>query len=389
MSGGRIRRQGRFLRRFRRATRAVVTVGNRLRILPEGGELFRRILEAIDAAASLICLEFYIIRDDRTGRVIADRLVAAAARGVSVYLVYDYIGCFDTPSSYFRRLQQAGVRLLPFNPLSLRRGVGWLDRRDHRKLLIVDGVRGFTGGFNIGDEYSGWGDSPPWRDVGIEMEGGAVSVLLSLFCQIWYQESGERLPFADRPFVTLHPPGDEEVYVVSGGPHHTRSFIRSAFRMAIAGASERVVIATPYFIPGPRLIRSLIRAARRGVEVTLILPAVSDVPLVSLVSRGSYLPLLTEGIRIVEREGEILHTKIMQIDGSWTVVGSANLDQRSFHRNFELGCIVTGPRFGGEVERLLRYELDRSRTVTRHHLAKRGILVRMVERILSLAASFL
>lgn len=389
MSGGKIRRQGRFLRRFRRATRAVVTVGNRLRLLPEGGELFRRIVEAIDAATSLICLEFYIIRDDRTGRVIADRLVAAVARGVSVYLVYDYIGCFDTPSSYFRRLQQAGVRLLPFNPLSLRRGFGWLDRRDHRKILIVDGIRGFTGGFNIGDEYSGWGDSPPWRDAGIEMEGGAVSVLLSLFCHIWYQESGERLPFADRPFPTLHPPGDEEVYVVSGGPHHTRSFIRSAFRMAIAGASERVVIATPYFIPGPRLIRSLIRAARRGVEVTLILPAVSDVPLVSLVSRGSYLPLLTEGIRIVEREGEILHTKIMQIDGSWTVVGSANLDQRSFHRNFELGCIVTGPRFGGEVERLLLHELDRSRPVTRHHLAKRGILVRMVERILSLAASFL
>jgi len=367
----------------------VVTVGNRVRFLPEGGELFRRIVEAIDAATSFICLEFYIIRDDRTGRVIADRLAAAVARGVSVYLIYDYIGSFDTPSSFFRRLQQGGVHLLPFNPPSIRRGVRWLDRRDHRKIVIVDGVRGFTGGFNIGDEYSGWGDTPPWRDTGIEIEGGAVSVLLSLFGQIWYQESGERPPFCERPVPPPPHTGDEEVFVVSGGPHHTRSFIRSAFRMALAGAAERVVIATPYFVPGPRLIRSLIRAVRRGVEVTLILPARSDVPLVSLVSRGSYLPLLREGVRIVEREGETLHTKIMQVDGSWTLVGSANLDQRSFHRNFELGCIVTGPRFGGEVETLLQKEIARSVPVSIDHHEKRGVVIRMVERVLSLAAWFL
>lgn len=388
MSGGRFRRRGGFLRRFRRATRAVVTVGNRVTFLPEGDRLFRRIVEAIDAARTFVCLEFYIIRGDRTGGIIADRLAAAVERGVSVWLIYDYIGSFDTPSSFFDSLRKRGVRLLPFNPPSLRRGLGWLDRRDHRKIVIVDGVRGFTGGFNIGDEYSGWGDSTPWRDTGIEVEGPAVSVMLSLFSLIWYQESGERLPVGEA--IPSHTPaGDDEVMVISGAPVRTRSLIRSAFRMAIAGAADRVTVATPYFVPGPRLIRSLIRAARRGVEVTLILPERSDVPLVRLVARGSYAPLLAAGVTILERQGEILHTKITQVDGSWTLVGSANLDQRSFHRNFELACIVTGRPFGEEVERLLRHETLNCRRVDLHHHERRGLAVRIVERILSSCAWFL
>lgn len=388
MSGGLSRRRGGFLRRFRRATRAVVTVGNRVTFLPDGDRLFRRIVEAIDAARSFVCLEFYIIRGDRTGRIIADRLAAAVERGASVWVIYDYIGSFDTPSSYFDSLRRRGIRVIPFNPPSLRRGIGWLDRRDHRKLLIVDGARGFTGGFNVGDEYSGWGDLPPWRDTGIEVEGPAVSVMLSLFGLIWYQESGERLPVADA-VPLLGTGGDDELILVSGAPIRTRSLIRSAYRMAIAGAAERVVIATPYFVPGPRLLRSLIRAARRGVDVVLILPERSDVPLVRLVARGSYAPLLREGVTIMERQGEFLHTKITQVDGIWTLVGSANLDQRSFHRNFELACIVTGRPFGEEVDRLLHHEMAHCRRVDLHHHERRGFAVRFVERVLSSFGWFL
>lgn len=373
-------RAPRFLRVFRKNTEAVSVPGNRVELFDQGGSFFPALLEALRDAREQIYLEFYIIKDDYTGRSFARELISAAARGAEVFLIYDYIGCFDTPGAYFRRLEQGGVKCLPFNPPPFRRGIAWFDKRDHRKMAVIDGKTAFVGGINIGDEYAGFGESPEhWRDVGMRIDGPAAGELRRLFRRNWEEERGTVPASWTKESPPIAEAGDAEVMIVNGSPHHTRSLIRSAFRMAIGGASESVKIVNPYFVPGPRVVRSLLRAAGTGVRVQLILPAKSDVPLVKLVSRSYYSPLLKGGIEIFERQGTILHAKVMLIDDAWAVIGSANLDQRSFHRNFEVNVIVDSPEFGLQVADMFREDLAKSRPVVIEEHERRGWLVRLME----------
>ena len=362
--------------------------GNRATLLPDGGDFFTALIDGINSADSLLLLEFYIIRSDRTGLMFAEALAAAVKRGVQVLLIYDYIGSFDTPSDYFRRLRQAGVLCRAFNPPAFRRGLGLLDIRDHRKMAVIDGIRALVGGVNIGSEYSGHGTVGKWRDAGLIIEGPAVAGLCRLFRQTW-EHDGDSFPEECRLTEHLPGQGDDEVGIIGGSPHHSRSAIRRTFRLAIAGASGSVRVMTPYFLPGPRLIRSLLRAARRGVRVQLILPANSDVPLVRLLSRGYFHPLLTNGIEIFERQQEILHAKVMLIDDHWSVFGSANLDHRSFMRNYELGVIIDSTAFGRQVAEMIKSDLERSRLITLDEHQRRGWLVRLVEVIFSPISRFL
>lgn len=375
-------RTGRFLGRFRRSTAALVTQHNMAELYPHGGELFPELFSSIEKARRTICLEFYIIRDDIIGRRLAALLIDAARRGVRVSLLYDYIGCFDTPSSYFRQMEGAGVVCRAFNPPPFRRGFSWFDKRDHRKIAVIDGTAAFAGGMNVGDEYAGFGeDRTRWRDVGLKLRGAAALALQRLFCENWQVETGDTPPGCDAIPSKAPKDGDATVHIVSGGPHHNRSYIHNAFRLAIAGASRSIVIANPYFLPGPRVIRSLLKAAKRGVRVQLVLPAVSDVPLVSLLSRSSYSPLLKGGIEIYEREGTVLHAKVMLIDGCWSIIGSANLDHRSFHRNFEVNVIVDGRGFGDQAAKMLADDIVHSRQVSLDEHERRGWLVRLLERL--------
>lgn len=347
-------------------------------------------LREFSRAESHICLEFYIIRNDRSGAAFADALIAAAARGVSVFLVYDYIGCLDTPSSYFRRMETAGVRCLPFNRPPFKRGWAWFDRRNHRKFAIIDGASAFLGGMNIGDEYSGFGESMSrWADVGVRIAGPAVMELQKIFSDTWQGEAGKPPAIPPTTRNDSPPTGNAEIMIVSGGPHHNRSLIRSSFRMAIAGASSSVKIITPYFVPGPFIVRSLLRAAKRGVAVQLLLPAISDVPLVKAAGRAYLSALLKGGIEIFEREGTILHAKVMLIDDCWATVGSANLDLRSFHRNYEINVIIDDPDFGEQADAMFAEELGRSRRVTQREHEERGWFERFVELICNPIRRFL
>ncbi|HEU0265658.1 MAG TPA: phospholipase D-like domain-containing protein, partial [Geobacterales bacterium] len=330
------RHLSRFHRLFSRRGHTPFIAGNRLTLFPQGSDFFPPLFEAIDGACQAICAEFYIIRDDATGQAFADRLIAAALRSVHVYLLYDYIGCIDTPATYFKRLTAAGVRCIPFNPPRFTRRIRFLDHRDHRKLAIVDNQYAFVAGLNIGDEYAGLGDPhKQLRDLGVRLEGPVVARLQQLFTLAWLRQGGEGLPLARvrAEGSKVEKPGDARVLVVAGRPGQNRSFIRSAFRRAMAGTGQCIDIVTPYFIPGPFVLRSLMKAARRGVTVRLVLPAVSDVPFVRLLSRSYYGTLLKAGVQIFERQGTILHAKLMAIDSRWVVIGSANMDLRSFHRN--------------------------------------------------------
>jgi cardiolipin synthase len=360
-------------------------------LLPNGGIFFSSLFKCLREARRSINLEFYLIRDDATGQELASILADAATRGVRVSLLYDYIGCFDTPASYFRSLEQSGVVCLPFNPPPFKRGIAWFDKRDHRKIVIIDGIKAFAGGVNVGSEYAGYGESQKrWRDVGISVSGSAAVELQRLFCEAWQSESGVAAGgFCNNAKAVSVNKGDATVHIVSGGPHHNRSHIHNAFRMAIGRARKCITVANPYFIPGPRVIRSLLRAARRGVKVRLILPSVNDVPLVGLVSRSSYSTLLKGGIEIYEREGTVLHAKVMLIDSRWSIIGSANLDSRSFHRNYEVNLIVDSHSFGVQVENMLGQDLGFSRQVLLDEHERRGWLVRLLERLAAPISWFL
>ncbi len=368
---------------------------NQVVLFPDGPGFFRSLHAAIRSAQHFVLLEYYMIRADRTGSAFAAELAEAVKRGVRVLLIYDYIGCVDTPSSYFKNMSQQGIELIPFNPPSFKRGVGWFDKRDHRKMAVIDGSLAFLGGFNIGDEYAGVvALLQRFRDVGFSISGNAVQDLVRIFSEAWQMERGElpdllRLQLSDKnqPRTAKH--GHANVSIVSGGPHHRSSYIRSAYLLSLASASEEIVIATPYFVPGPRIIRSLLRATRRGVRVRLLLPSRSDVPLVSFLGRSYYGALLKQGIEIYELEGEILHAKVMLIDGERTVIGSANLDQRSFHRNFEINGIIDSSAFGGQINSMLEDDFKGSRRIFLEHHEQRGILARILEKVVNLFSWFL
>lgn len=370
----------RFFARFRRRTAATFSAGNRAVLLRNGEEFFTDLFAALQEATTTICLEFYLIRADRTGRQLAMILERAVQRGVRVELLYDYIGSFDTPSSFFTLLEQDGIRCAIFNPPPFRRGLSWFDKRDHRKIAVIDSRRAYVGGLNIGDEYAGIDPVRSWRDMGLRLEGAAALELQQLFTENWQEATGAPSSLRELPPDPLA--GDADVAIVSGAPHHNQPRIRDAFLLGMARAGLRMRIVTPYFVPGPRFLRAMLRAVRRGVEVEIILPAQSDVPLVRLVNRSYYCALLKGGIKVFERQGAILHAKLMVIDSSWVVLGSANLDQRSFHRNYEVNVIVASAEFGRQVEELFRAELASSRLVLLSEHERRSWLIRWLEWLL-------
>ena len=380
----------RLLRHLRPLELPVTHRHNRVELFQGGKPFFEALFSAIRSAERTIQLEYYIIHDDRIGVSLAHELSAAIKRGVTVKLVYDYIGCLDTPASYFRNLSAQGVKLLPFNVPSFKRGIYWFDKRDHRKMTIIDGSLAFLGGFNIGEEYAGGvTDKMSFRDLGFSIRGEAVSELEAIFNETWSGERDNTPSQAERLRRRGKKCGSAAVNIISGGPRQRRSYIREAFQVNIAAAAEEILIATPYFVPGPRIIRSLLRAVRRGVQVRLLLPARSDVPLFLLLGRSSYATLLRGGVEIYELEREILHAKVMLIDAERTIIGSANLDQRSFHRNYEINCLVDNVKFGAQIRTLLIEEIGGATRVELHVHERRGVLVRIMERVVSLFGWFL
>jgi cardiolipin synthase len=390
----RFRRFIRLLRRFRPRELPVTHHHNSVVLFQGGRQFFEALFAAIRSAEYTILLEYYIIHQDHLGSGLAYELEAAVQRGVTVKLVYDYIGCLDTPAAYFRTLVKKGIKVLPFNVPSFKRGIFWFDKRDHRKMTIIDGKLAFLGGFNIGDEYAGCvSEKLNFRDLGFSIKGDAVCELEAIFHGTWQgeQEGTAAVVAAEqsrKSRKSCGKSGDAAVNIISGGPRQRRSYIREAFQVNIAAAAEEILIATPYFVPGPRIIRSLLRAVRRGVAVRLLLPARSDVPFMLLLGRSSYATLLKGGVKIFELEREILHAKVMLIDSERTVIGSANLDQRSFHRNYEINCLVDNVQFGRQIRDLLLDEITAARSVELDVHERRGLLIRIMERVVSLFGWF-
>jgi cardiolipin synthase A/B len=346
-----------------RATDAVQVRGNTARLLIDGPEAFRSWEERIGQARHWVHLENYILRDDRTGRRFRELLAERAREGVPVRLLYDWLGCWATPRSFWRPLRDAGVEVRAFAPPRVSDPLNFF-RRDHRKVLAVDGEYASITGMCIGDEWAGDPQAgiAPWRDTGVEFRGPVAAVIDRAFARTWAIAGGvlppEELPDPDQaPRL-----GETAVRVVEGEPGRSRIYRLS--ELVQVGVERSLWITDPYFVLPPPMAESLAAAARDGVDVRVIVPAYNNWPIVGGMSRAGYRPLLEAGVRLFEWEGPMIHAKTAVADGVWSRVGSSNMNLASLLGNWEIDVAVLDRGFAKEMEALFLHDMQSSVEIT-------------------------
>jgi cardiolipin synthase A/B len=386
-------------------TGSPLVMGNRATLLRDGPATYRSMEEAIRAATHHVNLEVYTFQDDELGAHIADLLLERAGQGVEVNVLYDSVGCIGTDPAFFERLRAAGIRTVEFNPVSpaSARGAWRVEHRDHRKLLIVDNRIAFTGGINISTEYSGsmsgsgrfrWASSaswsasagkgdkragePPWRDTQVRIEGPVVTEFQKLFRQTWEKQHGPPIDWFGY-FRAAPVAGRHIVRAVGSTPDDSISVFHTTMMSAIQRAERSIRITQAYFLPDRELIKALKQAARRGVDVQIILPGETGFWLTRYGGRSHFSDLLGAGVRIFERSGPMLHAKTAVVDGVWSTVGSANFDYRSIVKNDEINAVILGEDFAAELEAMFEEDRATSTEMTREAWKRRGVPTRVKE----------
>jgi cardiolipin synthase len=367
------------------------TYGNRTRVLPDGGAAFRAIFDGIRRARHSINLEYYILEDVAVdGQGLGDLLVAKRRAGVAVNIIYDSYGSGDTRAAFFARLRAAGVRLLDYNPLNpLEARVGYAPNdRDHRKILVVDGREAIVGGINLSTAYKsnsiGKSGTPeekagqPWVDTDIEIAGPAVAELQALFVHHWRRQVGEPLDVTAF-FPRLAPQGRDIVRIIGSSPKDAQPRYYLTLLAAIRSAERRVWLSEAYFVPTDQEIAALVAAARRGVDVRLLLTDESNSDFAIAVAHSHYGELLDAGVRIYETVNEVLHSKTAAVDGVWSAIGSSNFDRRSILYNDEVDAIVLGSTTARELEAIFERNLRKARPIDREEWTNRPLGDRLGE----------
>jgi cardiolipin synthase len=366
--------------------------GNRVELLRDGNEALPAIFSAIRRARRYVHLEYYVFEDVHCqGETLSELLIRVRGEGVQVAVIYDAVGSSRTPSSFLERLERVGVRLLSFNPINpLQTRRGWLPGwRDHRKILIVDGSLAIVGGINLSATYErrpltrgtlahrDRGINAPWRDTDLKLEGPAVAQLQQLFLEQWALQNGGTLPDVD--VFPAHSPGTERVGVLGSSPRRGRPRYYTALLAALRAAESRIWITAGYFLPTAEQKNALVEAARRRVDVQLLLPAHNDSLAALAVQRFAYTELLEAGVRIYERLGVILHAKSVIVDASWSAVGSSNFDQRSARSNDEVDVVVIGGETAEALARLFIADIQHGRLIEPRCWHRRSLGQRAME----------
>lgn len=331
-----------------------------VRLLVDGGQTYAAMLEDIRAAERFVHLEYYTFADDRTGTMFLDALVERARAGVKVRLLVDAIGSATTPKRFFKPLLAAGGEFCWFHPTRFGRfwTRSWANLRSHRKIAIIDGRIGYTGGINITDEENDALDAGAFHDLHLRMQGDAVRMLHVVFAEDWMyatrsdevaSELGRIPPDADA--------GPISAQVVASGPDGDWEAIHRLLVGAIRAAERRVWLATPYFVPGQAAMMALTSAALGGLDVRLIVPRRSDSLLVTLAARSYFDELLAAGVKVYEYGPRVLHTKALLVDDDVAVIGTANFDNRSFRLNFEVAVLFNDRNVAGRLEHQLEHDL--------------------------------
>lgn len=376
---------------IRQEARAPFTTGNTVRALIDGPQTLDAIGSAIDGARHHIHLETYIFADDQVGQEIAAQLVAKRAEGVEVRILYDAIGSVSTPTAFFDNLRAKGIEVLEFRPINPQNTLLlWkLNNRDHRKIIVVDGVIGFTGGINVSAAYSQSSTSKPgpeagmdagWRDTHVRIEGPAVQQLQALFFSTWIQAGGKLDEKSERYHPVMERKGNEPVAIVaSDGADSSEAAIYAVYLASIRRATRRIWLTQAYFAPNPELRTALTDAVKRGVDVRIVVPGFTDSGLIFHAARSSYDELLSGGVRLFEQRDALVHAKTAVIDGIASTVGSANLDMRSFIHNNEANAVIVSRDFGRVMEATFERDLKASREITLAIWRQRGVLPRLKE----------
>ena len=350
-------------RAFSRAAGAPLIAGNRVRLLKDAQENYPAWLEAIAAAKHHVCFESYIIHEDSAGKMFADALVAKARQGLHVRLIYDWMGGLGKSSrKFWRNLRAGGVEVRCYNPPRFESPFGWLSR-DHRKMLAVDGEVGFVTGLCVGRMWVGQPEKKlePWRDTGVEVRGPAVAEIERAFAQVWAM-MGEPIPQQESiGTITTSPVGEVTLRIVATMPATAGLFRLD--QLVAALARQRVWLTDAYYAGPTPYVQALSAAARDGVDVRLLVPNATDIPLLRPLSRAGYRPLLEAGVRVFEWNGTMLHAKTAVADGRWARVGSSNLNIASWLGNCELDAVVEDEEFASQMEEMYLQDLTNATEV--------------------------
>jgi cardiolipin synthase len=369
-------------------TESPLTKGNKVTLLVDGQAAYAAMFKAIQNARDHINFETFIIEDDQTGRKFADLLLQRQAEGVQVNLIFDSVGSLSTPTPFFQRLRDKGIQVVEFNPVNPFKAHGhWLlPHLDHRKILIVDGKVAITGGINISSVYSSKlsgrrevkGAQLPWRDTDVQIEGPAVAEFQKLFLETWQKQKGPTLAKRNY-FPDQKEAGNALVRVVGSTPGQSNRITFIVYVSAITFAEHSVYLTNAYFIPDDQILDAFTDAARRGVDVKIIVPSTSDSSLALYAAQYNYSELLKAGVKLYERRNALLHAKTAVIDGVWSTVGSTNLDYWSLLNDDEVNAVILSHGFAVEMEKMFARDLAESDEIRWEEWKKRPLLPRIRE----------
>ncbi len=360
------------------------TRGNELQLLIDGEETFREVFKAMASAEKYLCVNFYIVKNDRVGSKFQQALMERARAGVRVMFLFDEIGSHKLPRRYLAELRDAGVECMPFGT-----NRHWWSRlqinfRNHRKIVIVDGKEAFIGGLNVGDEYLGRDQKfGAWRDTHLKLRGPAVQAVQLVFLEDWFWAAGKVL---DLQWGNLPETADQVAAIIPTGPADPVESWQLIVAEAANTSRQRLWIASPYFVPDEGVLTALQTAALRGVDVRILLPAKPDQLLVWLSMFSYYEQAIPYGVKLYRYERGFLHQKVMLIDSRLAAVGTANLDNRSFRLNFEIMAFSPDGAFVDEIDHMLTVDFTHAREAKVEEFTGRSIFFRAACRAARLLA---
>jgi cardiolipin synthase len=379
----------------RKSASSPLTSNNTVKLLLNGEEKFPEVLKALAAAEHHIHLEYYIYEDDATGKAIAAILIRKAQQGVEVRFMYDDFGSNGLSKAFIQNLEAAGVQTAPFYKIKILALASRLNYRNHRKIIVVDGKTSFVGGINMSERYRNDRNNKDdgfWRDTHLKLTGAATLYLQYLFLCDWNFCSNHAMVYHSSYFPEPSPVtkiSGEIVQLVPSGPDSDLPVIFYSLLEAIGAAKKKILITTPYFIPGESLMDVLIIAAQGGLKVQLLVPGISDSKLVNAAARSYYTELLKYGVEIFLYNKGFVHAKTMVVDDDLSIIGSANMDYRSFDLNFEINALVYGKEIAGQLESAFLKDLKESSKIDAKNWLARPKYVHLWEKIVRLLSPFL
>lgn len=370
--------------------KSLLTMKNRITVLNNGKETFSSIIRALREARTSIHLEYYIFENDRIGKKIADILMDKAREGVEVRLIYDDVGSWGLSRGFIRRLKKAGIEVGCFMPVVFPWLTSKVNYRNHRKIIVIDGQVAFTGGINIAERYLRRGRKGLWRDTHLKLEGESAAMLQAIFATDWYFVSGrKKLDDLNKYFPKTQITEEVPVQIASSGPDSDWASIMQAFFAAITRAQKHIYISSPYFLPNQAILTALKVAALSGIDVRVMIPSRSDSKIVYWATRSYISELIEAGIKVYLYCKGFNHSKVITIDSTFSSVGTANMDIRSFEDNFEVSAIMYDKKIAQELESYFLKDIDDCIQVTLEKWEHRPALHSIYESLARLLSPLL